>query len=86
MFCAALVPQHFAVMPYRPDAHTPVVEDMPDFAAPAGVFEVIEGQAVIITFDMAIALGHPPAGRLLLGKMRGRCGHRPASSGCGRVI
>src|SRR5258705_3885353 len=73
-------------MSYRPGAHASVVVDVADLAAAAGVFEIVEGQAVVVTFDMAIALSHPPAGRLLLGKMRGRRGHRPASSGPARDL
>jgi hypothetical protein len=73
-------------MPYRPDAHASVVVDMPGLAAAAGVFEVVEGQPVVVTFEMTIALCHPPARCLLLGEMSGRRGHRPASSDFGRVI
>jgi hypothetical protein len=86
MFAASLVSQYFAVMSNRPDAHASVVVDVPDLAAAAGVFEVFEGQPVVVTFEMAIALGPPPTGCLLLGEMRGRRGHRPASSDIGRVI
>jgi hypothetical protein len=86
MFAGSLVSQYFAVMSNRPDAHASVVVDVPDLAAAAGVFEVFEGQPVVITFEMAIALGHPPAGCLLFGEMRGRRGHRSASSGLSRVI
>jgi hypothetical protein len=35
---------------------------------------------------VVIAVVHPPARRLLLGKVRGRRGHRPASSGPWQVI
>jgi hypothetical protein len=83
---AALVPQHLAVMPYRPDAHASVVVNMPDLTTSTGVFAVVEGQAIVVAFDMVIALVHPPAGCLLDREMRGRRGHRPASSGFRRVI
>ncbi|WP_181428285.1 hypothetical protein [Mycolicibacterium moriokaense] len=66
-------------MSYRPDVHAPVVVDVPGFAAAAGVFEIVEGQTVVVAFDVVIALVHPPAGRLLLGKVRGRRGHHPAT-------
>jgi hypothetical protein len=73
-------------MPYRPDAHASVVVNMPDLTTSTGVFAVVEGQAIVVAFDMVIALVHPPAGCLLDREMRGRRGHRPASWGFRRVI
>jgi hypothetical protein len=86
MFAAALVHQHFAVMSYRPKASSSVVVHMPDLAAAAGVSEVGVGEAVVITFDMVIAIRRSPAGRLLLREVRRGRNHRPASSGVRRVI
>jgi hypothetical protein len=59
---------------------------MPDLVAAAGVFEVVVGEAVVIAFDMVIAICRSPAGRLLLREVRRGRDHRPASSGVGRVI
>jgi hypothetical protein len=59
---------------------------MPDLAAAAGVFEVVVFEAVVITFDMVIAICRSPAGRLLLREVRRGRNHWPASSGVRRVI
>jgi hypothetical protein len=59
---------------------------MPDLAAAAGVSEGVVGEAVVITFDMVIAICRSPTGRLLLREVRRGRNHRPASSGVRRVI
>jgi len=73
-------------MSCRPKASGSVVVHMPDLVAAAGVFEVVVGEAVVIAFDMVIAICRSPAGRLLLGEVRRGRDHRHASSGVGRVI
>ncbi|MCH9735460.1 MAG: hypothetical protein K0U78_13065, partial [Actinomycetia bacterium] len=52
----ALVPQHFAAMPNRLYPHASVVVDVPDLTASAGVLEVVIQQALIVIFDMMIAV------------------------------
>jgi hypothetical protein len=54
---------------------------MADLAAAAAVFEVVVGEAVVITFDMVIAICRSPAGRPLLREVRRGRNHRPTSSG-----
>jgi hypothetical protein len=59
---------------------------MPDLAAAAGEFEVVVDEAIVVSFDMVIAICRAPAGRLLLREVRRGRDHRPASSGVRRVI
>jgi hypothetical protein len=86
VFAAALVPQDFAAMSYRPKASSSVVVHVPALTATAGVLEDVVGEAIVVTFDMAIAIYRSPAGRFLLGEVRDGRDHRPASSGVRRVI
>jgi hypothetical protein len=86
VFAAALVPQYLAVVPDRPYAHASVMVNMPGLAAATRELQVVVRQAVIITFDMMIAICHAPTGGLLFREVRSGCNHRPASSGVRRVI
>src|SRR5690349_5242836 len=86
MLGAALVAQNLAVVADGPHVHATVVVGVPGLATAAGESDVVEAQAVIVTFDVVVARCRAPARSLLAGEMCGQCGHCPASSGLTPVM